>query len=491
MSKTNRAKEEDNFSNNKVDVVIIGAGWAGLSAARHFMDAPETIQFVVLEARHEIGGRCRSVVLEDGATIAELGAQWIHNATDGSNPVYRIAKEAGIAMVASDLDSAAAYQKRAGDSHNEYRRVPSAHVDEKYYRPLMKKGFLKYQAKQQDKDPDITLRACVEKFWLENQKAATPDNRAWLEYFLDSEIVQEYAASLEDLSTHWWDAGHDAKGGDVHVAQQVGGGYKGVLDYFAAPIHDQIRLNAAVTCIDWSPSGDHCVAVNYNDTASSPKDCSIIARRVLITVPLGVLKAKTIQFIPELPQHKQDIIDKMGVGLLNKCLMLWDESDAANLPWPQNREWIEVVAEAGQQGHWTEFFNPYPLNGRPLLCAFTAGRVAARIENELNDQEIQQQALATLRSLFSHANIPNPKQVVVTKWGQDEFARGSYSYNAYGAKHRYRDRLADPIGVDPNNYQLYFAGEACHSKFPSTTHGAFLSGLHTAQQIVVQRNQED
>ena len=454
------------------DVIIIGAGWAGLSAGRHLHDAGVS-KFVILEGRHEIGGRCRTVCLNDTLSVAELGAQWIHDSGE-SNPVYRVAVESGVAIAPCDRDSGAVYRMDQDEkgSRRCCRRVPWAEVD-KQQTALMKKGFLPYQKKRQTNDDnDVTLRECVDDY-LQKIRATT-EQKAWLNYMLDSEVSQEYAASLEDLSMHWWDAGEElGNDGDTHVPQDPEGGYRGILNFYAKSIQDRIQCSSKVRCIDWSLKDK--VVIQYRRNG---RPCKLLtAKRVLITVPLGVLKANTIQFLPALPEAKQSIISKMGVGLLNKCILLWDEKDIQDLPWPQDKEWLEKIDDE-HQGLWTEFYNPYPLTHRPMLCAFTAGRIAARIES-LPDQDIQDQVLESLRNMFAPRVIPDPIQVIITKWGQDEFAMGSYSFNAYGAKHRFRDRLADPV-----DDRLFFAGEACHSKFPSTTYGAFLSGANVANAIV-------
>ena len=449
------------------EVIIVGAGWAGLSAAKHFQEAGVS-KFLLLEGRHEIGGRCRTIALEStsgkGAVAAELGAQWIHDSGE-RNPVYQIAVESGVALAPSDREAGATFRGN--------RRISNSEVD-KQYKKLMKKGFLPYQEKRQDDNQDSTLQDCVNDYLAEIN--ASEEQRAWLNFFLDSEITQEYAASLEDLSLHWWDSGEEMghhKTGDTHLAQGVQGGYRGVLNYYAENIADKIQYNSVVKCIDWS--NEEKVYIQYRQHG---KPCKLLtAPRVLITVPLGVLKSNAIQFLPELPEWKQNVIHKMGVGLLNKCLLLWDDTDTQKLPWPQNKEWLERIDDNQQQGLWTEFYNPFPHTKRPMLCAFSAGQVAASIEL-LADEEIQAQVMAALRSMYAPQLIPEPQLVVITRWGQDEFAMGSYSYNAYGATHRFRDRLADPV-----DSRLFFAGEACSSSFPSTTHGALLSGTKAAKTI--------
>lgn len=473
--------QEDKKDLCDFEVIIIGAGWAGLSAAKHLQEAGVS-KFLLLEARHEIGGRCRTIAVdstgntvtdaegnyakssEKTAVAVELGAQWIHDSGE-RNPVYQIAEKSGVVLAPSDRDTGATFRGN--------RRISSWEVD-KQYKKLMKKGFLPYQEMRQNGNQDSTLRDCVNDYI--SKINASEEQSVWLNYFLDAEITQEYAASLEDLSLYWWDSG-DEMGhrtpGETHLAQDVQGGYRGVLNYYAENITDKIQCNSVVKCIDWSDKKK--IYIQYRRDG---QPCKLMtAPRVLITVPLGVLKANTIRFLPELPEWKTNIIHQMGVGLLNKCLLIWDDNDTQKLPWPQNKEWLERIDDNQQQGLWTEFYNPFPLTKRPMLCAFTAGRIAASIES-LADEQIQAQVMTVLRSMFAPQMIPEPQVVLVTRWGQDEFAMGSYSYNAYGATHRFRNRLADPV-----ENRLFFAGEACSSKFPSTTHGALLSGTKAAETI--------
>ena len=473
----NSSNDEDD--DKVLDVVIIGAGWAGLSAAKELQETNATLSVQILEGRDTIGGRCRTLTLQDGVSVAELGAQWIHGAKPKTNPVYDAALASGIDMARSNYSSRVAYQNAANNNNNKAMEVVSQDKLEEMTDKLMggKQGFFKYQERRQDRDDkDVSLRQCADEYLAKIH--ATDEDRRWLNYILDSEISQEYAGSLEDMSMFWWDSDGEIKGGDVHLAQNPESGYRGVLQHFARTIQDTIQLNSKVTCIDYSESGDNCVAVQY--THKGDPKC-VIARRVLVTVPVGVLQAKSIQFEPALPKAKQIAIDRMGVGLYNKCVFLWDDADAEKLPWPQDKEWMEKIVSASSetpQGLWTEFFNSQPVTGRPMLCAFTAGRIAEEME-QYTDQEIQASAMKALRAIFPDSGIPEPIQVVVTKWGQDEFARGSYSFNAMGGKHSGRKQLAAPV-----DQKLYFAGEACHSQYFGTTHGALLSGVASAKQII-------
>ena len=176
--------------NQDFDVVIIGAGWSGLGAAQTLMSKGVS-NFLVLEASDTIGGRCQNVTLYDGMT-AELGCQWVHGAST-QNPVYNIVKSSGISTVESDFDDIALYSNVYGGSGpHRVRNLPETDYNR----------FMSFQTKLQDStNVDQPLRKTADKY-IKN-KNLMGDARLRFEYLLDTYIVQEYAASLQDLSL-WW-----------------------------------------------------------------------------------------------------------------------------------------------------------------------------------------------------------------------------------------------------------------------------------------------
>jgi cation diffusion facilitator CzcD-associated flavoprotein CzcO len=177
------------------DVVIIGAGWAGLGAARTLRSKGKT-NFLILEAEDSVGGRCRTVEIDD-VTTAELGCQWIHGATT-ANPVYNIAKKSGIATIES-VGNVAYYSDVFGGIGP--HRVPNADI-RTISRTHYTNGFFPFQAGLQDStNQDQSLRQTADKYI--SNKNLQGDTRLGFEYVLDTNIPQAYAASLEDLSM-WW-----------------------------------------------------------------------------------------------------------------------------------------------------------------------------------------------------------------------------------------------------------------------------------------------
>ena len=410
-------------------IVIVGAGIAGLAAAqelrfRGFDDV------VILEARDRIGGRIWTVSIGDGIPV-ELGATWIHGIT--SNPVYDIAESNNISTATTDYDNAVIYDP-------EGEQTPP--VDEELWR-----GYMRLAREL----PDASLQDVYDEFAVVH--GLDEDERLLLRHTLNSMFEHEYGADISDLSIMTYDGGNALRGGDVVFP----GGYSQIVDAVASGA--DVRLEHAVAGIDHSGDG---VVVNVDSGSSFEAD------RVVVTVPLGVLKSGRISFVPPLPAQKQDSIDALGMGILNRTCLLFDD-----VFWNRNVEWIGRLSE--ETGHWSETLNLYPYQRQPVLAMFNAGAFGAAVE-QYSDEELTRRAVEALRSVFGA--VPEPADSVSTRWGSDPWTGGSYSYVPVGVTFDSYRELARPVGD-----RLFFAGEATHGRFPSTVHGALMSGWRAAREI--------
>ena len=410
-------------------IVIVGAGIAALAAAEELrVRGFENV--VILEARDRVGGRIWTSSIGDGIPV-ELGATWIHGIR--GNPVHEIAESNNISTAESDYDNAVLYNQ-AGQEQEP--------VDEALWRDFMR---LAYEL------PDKSLQAVFEQF-ASTHGLDDDDRLLWL-HSLSSMFEHEFAADISDLSIMSYDGPSTLRGGDVVFP----GGYSQIVDVLAAG--RDIRLNHAVAGIDYSRNA---VAVTTDSGATFEAD------RVVVTVPLGLLKSGHISFAPSLPPAKRDAIDALEMGILNRTCLLFDD-----VFWPRDVEWIGYAGE--HKGQWSETLNLYPYLRQPVLAMFNPGSYGAEVES-LSDQELTAQAVKTLEAIFS--DVPQPVDAVSTRWGSDPWTRGSYSYVPVGVSFEtYRD-MSTPVGE-----RLFFAGEATHSRFPSTVHGALLSGRRAARQI--------
>ena len=135
------------------------------------------------------------------------------------------------------------------------------------------------------------------------------------------------------------------------------------------------------------------------------------------------------------------------------------------------------VNGADRKPEWADIFNIYKFTRHPVLLCFNAGNFGSRIE-DWSDVNILNGAMNMLRTLYGN-EIPGPDNYLITRWGKDEYTYRSYSSIAPGASPADREALAKPM-----NDVLFFAGEATHSAFAATVHGAILTGYRSAREII-------
>ena len=266
-------------------------------------------------------------------------------------------------------------------------------------------------------------------------------------------MEHEYGADLADLSLESVDGGSEYGGSDVLFP----GGYGQIVEALSDGL--EVRLRQAVTGIDHT--GTHVVAT----TASGAR---FEADRVVVTLPLGVLKNGLVSFSPPLPPAKHQAIADLKMGVLNKTCLLFED-----VFWEPG---IEAIGYLGPDtGQWAETLSLHPYTGQPVLMMFNAGAYGTEMES-LADREIVADATRALADMYGA--VPQPTDALVTRWGSDPWTLGSYSYVPVGSSFERYAALAEPIGD-----RVFFAGEATDPDHPATVHGAFLSGVRAAREI--------
>jgi monoamine oxidase len=197
---------------------------------------------------------------------------------------------------------------------------------------------------------------------------------------------------------------------------------------------------------------------------------SLKADHVVVTVPLGVLKAGHISFAEEFSAKRQSAIEALRMGLLNKCWLRFDR-----IAWPDSVDWVEWLGP--EDGFWAEWVSLGRSAKLPVLLGFHAGAQARTME-KLNDRDMTAAAHEALKSMFG-TGFPAPRAAQVTRWSQDPLTLGSYSFVAVGASPKMRGALA---GEDWDG-RLVFAGEATSKDYGGTAHGALLSGRTAARTL--------
>lgn len=285
------------------------------------------------------------------------------------------------------------------------------------------------------------------------------------------------AANIDKLSLRGWDQdiGNEFEG---EHAQVVGGFQQVPRALWRYPEPLDVRTRKPVKSIRYSAVGAQGKA-----TVTCEDGQSIEADKVVFAAPLGVLKEQTIQFDPPLPQWKRDAIRRLGFGLLNKVILVfekpfWDVNRDmfGLLRGPRNGPGFTQSEYKEGRGQFYLFWNCIETSGLPVLIALMAGEAAHEAE-KVSDEILVGQCVDQLRNVFGAMNVPVPLESIVTRWGSDRFARGTYSFVAAEARPGDYDLIAAPI------QNLFFAGEATIATHPATVHGAYLSGLRAAHEV--------
>lgn len=312
----------------------------------------------------------------------------------------------------------------------------------------------------------------------QNMLPLTPKDMRLLNWHF-ANLEYANATNIGNLSLSGWDQdmGNEFEG----EHSQVVGGYNRVpYGLWSHPTKLDVRTNKIVTRIayDVTDSNKPKTVVQCEDGDS------IAADMVVYTGSLGTLKHRAVQFSPPLPDWKQGAIDRLGFGVMNKVVLtfdqpFWDtERDMFGLlREPSNRDSMNQEEYAANRGRFYLFWNCMKTTGLPVLIALMAGDAAHQAECT-PDAEIIAEVMSQLRNVFKQASVPDPRETIITRWASDKFTKGSYSYVAADALPGDYDLMAKSVG------NLHFAGEATCGTHPATVHGAYLSGLRAASEII-------
>ncbi|MBN9612284.1 MAG: FAD-dependent oxidoreductase, partial [Actinobacteria bacterium] len=239
-------------------------------------------------------------------------------------------------------------------------------------------------------------------------------------------------------------------------------GYMEVFEPIAAAL--QVVLNTQVVKV--VETGDRVVL----HTSAGRYE----ADHAVVTVPRAVLAAGGIEFSPPLPNPVRSAIDAIGTGCLSKTFLQfdtrWFASGSGN-----DVDWYNNVTS--RPNEWQAWATPH-LASPNYLLALNGGDFGREVE-AMPDAEAVSLAMEALRGMFGSASVPEPIAFARSSWSLDPLALGSYSYLPVDASPEDRKTLAEEFSE-----RVHLAGEATDADYPATVHGAWLSGIRVAEQIL-------
>ncbi len=406
---------------SETDIVIVGAGAAGIGAARTLTELGKN--FVWLEASHRVGGRGYTEEILPGVPF-DLGCHWMHSAS--LNPMVGFADKLGF-----------------------------TYTKDGYPRG----GF--FEGRWQTAEEIADFGVFYDRQFQMMQKAAETQGDCSVYDATDREhkwsALFNYYTSL--------DASHDVDQvsvSDLLIYNETDEnwplkeGYGTLLARLCGQI--PVSLNSAVNIIDWS---GRTVKV---ETAKG----TIRAQKVLITVSTGILAAGDIRFDPGLPDWKQEAIAALPLGNHNRICIGFDR---------------DVFGADAPAGFTTDAVdgNNFAMNIKPFGANFATGLTGGRFADWL--EQVGQQASLDymeqkLKAVFGSEITKHASTHIVTAWRGDPWIKGAYA-GALPGQHHQRRKLFEPL-----DERIYFAGEATSPDFFTTAHGAFLSGIVAVEMMI-------
>jgi monoamine oxidase len=442
------------------DVVVVGAGFAGLTAARRLVEGG--LDTAVLEARDRVGGRTLNADL-GGGKVVEVGGQWVGPTQDA---VLALARELGVETFPTYVD---------GANRLEWRGRVRSYTGTI---PRMNPAVLADVAQAQLRTDRMARRVPLEAPWQ------APHAADWDGQTLESWLRRNVrTAGARELLTIGVEAVWAAQPGELSLLHALfylhsGGGWSSLLDTrggaqqdrfvggsqrlalrMAAELGDRLRLSCPVVRIAYDDTGV---------TVTAATGETIRAGHAVVAVPPTL--AGRIDYDPPLPAARDQLTQRVPMGAVTKCIAVYDEPF-----WRADGLSGQALSDRGPV---RTIFDNSPPEGRPgVLLGFLEGRHARSWEQEPPDRR-RDAVLDCFTRLFG-PRAARPEHYLEQAWAQEPWSRGGYGGAvAPGAWTQLGPALRAPVG------RLHWAGTETATRWNGYMDGAVRSGQRAAEEVL-------
>ncbi|KAF8446869.1 amine oxidase [Kalaharituber pfeilii] len=444
-------------------VLILGGGMTGITAARSLANELNITDFLLVEARHELGGRMQNTKI--GNTTIEFGANWIQSL--GNNPIYSLAKKYNVMNVRSIWTSLDYFTEDGWNGENGTVAQAMHRYEEEYF-PLAQ---VEAGRREELGLPDLSMKAGLSLVgWIPETAAE------WIaEYFYhDWEMGETPVESsfIETVNSH--NETFIESGSDENNLVIEPRGFKQIVIGQANEIEDfeaKVLYNKTVEQINYGKDG---VTVFTRD------GWKINAKYALCTFSLGVLQHDDVKFDPPLPNWKKEAYAQGHMSTYTKIFARFDRKF-----W--NSTQFTVYADSDERGNYPVFQSldePDFAPGSHIYFATLTSRQSYRAEHQ-TDKETQADFMAVLRKMYG-SDIPDPIEFKYPRWTLDPLFRGSFSSWGAGVTVKQQEDMREALGGNDNSdlsKTLFFAGEHTSRKWFGYLQGAYWEGRFAAHRI--------
>ena len=451
------------------DVLILGAGMSGISAAKSLYEHGVK-NFMILEARDRIGGRMRSE--EFGGIRVELGEQWIYGFhipqdppkrfNDDQNDLQKLAKRCGLKGFLPQFNETKAF-------HVKDKVIDSKTLNQVFYNfgNASLDALIYRFTRQEEGLPDISVeQALMEHGWY----PTTPlEKLAEWDFFnfLIHESTETASYYRTFPSKIWDDFGTDYlvvtdQRGSEHLLHCL------AEDFKLAKNDPRLKLGTRVTRVY---NGDSCVCV---DTVSGWRRKTYCAKHALVTFSIGVLQSPNlVQFFPPLPAMKRNVINFFPMGQVLRIFLKFNHSF-----W----EDVTFIDRADSFKGRFAAFQPldndrYNISKSNHVIEWSFIDKAADVISSQPTWFTKREAIDVLHEMYPQASIPEPEEFLITDWKNDPLYRGAIVTKPVGATDEMYEVLAAPVG------RLHFSGDAVHKDYGGLLHAAYYSSIKAGKAI--------